>query len=86
MARLSFALPLRLQFRDDLCPSFSPAITADYVAQSQQRIDVCGRPMHASTFQPRFDHQFVRALDRTAANGPALRTEVRVSHVRQTLV
>jgi len=70
----------------DLGPGLVPAIAADDIAQRQHGIDMRPGPVHPAPFQPRFDDQFIAALDGPIPNRPARRQEGRILHMRRTLL
>jgi hypothetical protein len=43
----------------DLLPIFFPTIGTQYIAQSQDRIDVGASPVHAGALETSFDHDFI---------------------------
>jgi hypothetical protein len=65
----------------DFGPVFLPAVITDQVAQGDHRVDVLGRPAHAGPFQAGINDHFVPTLDRTGANGQALRLKGGILHV-----
>ena len=62
-------------------PFLGPAVTASNVAQAQHWIYMGPRPVHSASLQPRFHHQFVAPLHRTAPDGPALGLPDRIAHL-----
>lgn len=61
-------------------PALRPAVITDASAQSQHGVDVFALPMHASTFEASFDHQFVGTFHRARPNRPPELAELRIVH------
>lgn len=76
---------LSTEFVPQVRPGSTPAAIAFQTAQRQEGIDVLALPVHAGSFEPRFDQHLVGALDTTTADRIARRPKPGIANLLATL-